>query len=132
MMTKRCVFLATMLSVFFLPSITGAGHQGGGAGHGGGGGGSSPVNITEVATAFDADQNQNNEYDLTIGGGGSLVAFVKDVKADGVHGGDCGVLVWTTRDLNNLTGNTSFISLASNQFTLEAGTYIVNIVNKGS
>jgi len=37
MMRKRCVLLATMLSVFFLPSITGADHLNGNKGHGGGG-----------------------------------------------------------------------------------------------
>ena len=53
------------------------------------------------------------------------IAFVKDVKSNGVHGGNCGTNVWTTRDLNNLTGNTSFISIISNQITLLPGTYIV-------
>ena len=57
MLTRRCVLLVTMLSVFFLPSLGSAGHIMGGEGHGGGGGGgdSSPVSITEVATNFDLD-----------------------------------------------------------------------------
>jgi len=53
------------------------------------------------------------------------VAFVKDEKVSGSQGGTFTSGAWRTRDLNTLTGNTDFISLSSNQITLEAGTYII-------
>jgi len=53
------------------------------------------------------------------------VAFVKDVKANGVAGGTFTSGAWRTRDLNELTGNTDFITVSSNQITLETGVYLI-------
>jgi len=53
------------------------------------------------------------------------VTFIKDVKASGTHGGSFTAGAWRTRDLNTLEGNTDFVSLNANQFTLDAGTYLI-------
>lgn len=55
------------------------------------------------------------------------VVFIKDVKASGTTGGTCDPAKgWEQiRDLNTLNGDTSFVSLAANQFTLDAGTYLI-------
>jgi hypothetical protein len=51
------------------------------------------------------------------------VAYIKDVQAAGTEGGAFTSGAWRTRVLNTLEGDTSFVSLASNQFTLQPGTY---------
>jgi hypothetical protein len=51
------------------------------------------------------------------------IAYIKDVKTSGTAGGTATSGSYQTRTLNNLTGDTSFISLASNQMTLQPGTY---------
>jgi hypothetical protein len=50
-------------------------------------------------------------------------AYVKDVKSSGTAGGTFTGGAWQTRDLNTVEGDSSFLSLSSNQFTLGAGTY---------
>ena len=54
------------------------------------------------------------------------VAFIKDIKETGVNGGTCPAGSWITRDLNNLSGDTSFVSLNNNAFTLQPGTYLID------
>ena len=56
---------------------------------------------------------------------GVKVAYIKDVKANGVHGGGCTAGVWITRDLNNFSGDGSIATLAANKFTLQPGKYSV-------
>ena len=56
------------------------------------------------------------------------VAFVKDVKPNGSHGGDCIANQWNTRTLNNLSGDSSFVSIANNQISLEPGTYTFKVI----
>ena len=51
------------------------------------------------------------------------VAFIEDVKAANTVGGTPTAGSFVTRDLNTLTGDTSFVTLASNQFTLSPGKY---------
>ena len=52
------------------------------------------------------------------------VAYLSDVKPSGTAGGTATAGVYQTRTLNTLVDNTGFVaSLASNQFTLPAGTY---------
>lgn len=55
------------------------------------------------------------------------MVFIKDVKPSGTHGGTCDpVKGWEQiRDLNSLTGDTSFVALSQNQITLDAGTYAI-------
>lgn len=55
----------------------------------------------------------------------SPVAYVKDVKPNGTHGGDCPKNIWTQRELNQLSGDPSFITLVDNQITLQPGTYLI-------
>ena len=51
--------------------------------------------------------------------------YIKDIKPSGTHGGSCDpVKGWEqVRDLNSISGDASFASLAQNQITLDAGTY---------
>lgn len=55
------------------------------------------------------------------------IAFIKDVKASGTHGGACDLTKgWEQiRDLNSVSGDASFLNLANNQVTLSAGTYVI-------
>jgi hypothetical protein len=48
---------------------------------------------------------------------------IKDVKAANTAGGTATSGSWETRTLNTLEGDQSFVTLASNQFTLQPGTY---------
>ena len=51
------------------------------------------------------------------------IAYLKDKKGNTAPSGTFSSGAYRTRDLNNLTGDSSFVTLSSNQFTLEAGTY---------
>lgn len=51
------------------------------------------------------------------------VAYIKDVKSSGTAGGTFTSGSYQTRTLNTLEGDQSFVSLSSNQFTLQPGTY---------
>lgn len=55
-------------------------------------------------------------------------AYVKDVKAATTDGGTFTSGAWRTRDLTTLENpfNVTWISLAANQFTLQAGTYEID------
>lgn len=55
------------------------------------------------------------------------IAFIKDFKPSGTAGGTCDPAKgWEQiRDLNAVSGDTSFVSLSANQFTLAAGTYVI-------
>jgi len=55
-------------------------------------------------------------------------AYVKDLKSSGVSGGSSSTNTVHTRDLNTLTGDTNFISLSTNQFTLQAGKYEIEAI----
>jgi len=51
------------------------------------------------------------------------VVYIKDAKSSGTQGGTFTSGSYQTRDLNQLTGDTDFVTLSSNQFTLPAGKY---------
>jgi hypothetical protein len=55
----------------------------------------------------------------------SKVAILKDLKGSGIQGGTSSASTWQTRDLNVLSGDSSFVSLSGNQFTLQAGSYLI-------
>jgi len=57
------------------------------------------------------------------------VAYIKDIKPSGTNGGSTVANVSQTRDLNSLTGDTSFVSLDSvlSRFTLQKGLYKIKI-----
>lgn len=63
--------------------------------------------------------------DMPATSAGVKVAFIKDVKANGVHGGGCTAGVWMTRDLNSYSGDSSIASIGGNQFTLQPGKYSI-------
>jgi len=54
------------------------------------------------------------------------VAYLSDVKTAGTSGGTFTSGAWRTRDLNTTSGNTSFLTLTSNQFVLQPGTYNIH------
>lgn len=58
------------------------------------------------------------------------VAYIKDVKASGTDGGTFTSGAFQTRVLNNLSGD-NIVSLSSNQFTPEAGTYFITAYATG-
>ncbi len=53
--------------------------------------------------------------------------YLKDVKTTGTSGGTFTSGAWRTRTLNTVEGDTSFVNLSSNQFTLGAGIYHIEI-----
>ena len=50
-------------------------------------------------------------------------AYLKDIKPAGTHGGTFTAGAWRTRVLNSVSGDTEFVTLLSNQFTLQPGKY---------
>lgn len=62
----------------------------------------------------------------SIMGNTGKVATIRDVKSAGTQGGTFTTGAWRTRVLNTLEGNAgAMVSLASNQFTLATGKYII-------
>ena len=54
------------------------------------------------------------------------VAIIADVKASGENGGTFTLGAWRTRDLNTeLDDPENIVTITSNQFTLQAGTYLI-------
>lgn len=58
----------------------------------------------------------------------SNIALVRDLKGSGTDGGTFTSGDWRTRDLNDLSGDNSFVSLSGDTIVLDSGTYIVTIV----
>ena len=57
----------------------------------------------------------------------SEIAVVRDIKASGVDGGAFASGSWVTRDLNDLRGDSSFITIDGvNTFTLDSGIYEIS------
>lgn len=62
----------------------------------------------------------------------SEIAYLRDEKPSGTHGGGCNNNgTWHTRDLNTLGGDTNFITLANNRFQLQPGKYFIEIQAPG-
>ena len=62
-----------------------------------------------------------------VGGKFASYAVICDQKAQGTGGGTCTAGAWRTRDLNTeITDADGIVSISNNQFTLQAGTYLVN------
>jgi len=71
-----------------------------------------------MATVIRGDDNFDTAY-------AKSVAIIADVKASG-DGGTFTANAWRTRDLNTeLDDPSNIVTIASNQFTLQAGTYLV-------
>ena len=72
-----------------------------------------------MATVIRGDDNFDTAY-------AKSVAVIADVKAYNERGGTFTQDAWQTRDLNTeLDDPESIVTIASNQFTLQAGTYLV-------
>ena len=90
------------------------------------------LEVGDIVRAHDAGANNTTKAIFIISkiGVGDLMgvpvprtAYIKDVKASGTSGGAFTSGAWRTRTLNTLSGDTEFISLSSNQFTLQVGKY---------
>ncbi len=55
----------------------------------------------------------------------SEIAYIRDQKQPGFHGGDCASNIWNTRNLNTMGGDTGFITLNNDRFTLQPGKYFI-------
>jgi hypothetical protein len=72
-----------------------------------------------MATVIRGNDNFDTAY-------AKSVAIIADVKAYNVTGGSSSSATWHTRDLNTeLDDPSNIVTIASNQFTLQAGTYLV-------
>ena len=65
------------------------------------------------------------DREYTVNAALPAVCHIKDLKSDGTTGGTFTSGSFQTRDLNDLSGSTSFVSLSSNQFTLTPGKYTI-------
>ena len=66
---------------------------------------------------------------VTGAGGGKFASYavIADVKSSGTPGGTFTTGGWRTRDLNNeIADADGIVSISNNQFTLQAGTYLIN------
>lgn len=92
-----------------------------------GNGGTIAVNTGNAAGQIPVIDSTGKLPASIIPDSGAKVAFIKDIKPNGIHGGTCDpAKAWEqVRDLNSLSGDTSFVSLAANEVTLGAGTYII-------
>lgn len=55
----------------------------------------------------------------------SGIVLIKDVKSSGAQSGTFTSGTWQIRDLNTLEGDTSFVTLSTNEFTLDGGVYSI-------
>lgn len=74
-----------------------------------------------VNTTFELEKIETPQASLNV----RKVAFISDQKAAGTEGGGFTSGAFQTRDLNTLVDPFGIVSLSSNQFTLQAGTYRV-------
>jgi hypothetical protein len=87
--------------------------------------------VTNAATALTlySDQSAEFEGDVTMLGTGHDYVIYADIKSDGSRGGSVSSNSWNTRALNSVKAekddSASFSTLSSNQFTLQAGRYLV-------
>lgn len=59
----------------------------------------------------------------------SRIAVVRDIKGPNIDGGSIASGSWVTRDLNDLRGDSSFISInGSTNFSLDSGIYEINAI----
>lgn len=103
----------------------------------------SSVTTTDAATVYiegpplaGTNETITNSYSLIVDGNVRLngfsvfeqcEAYIRDEKAVGTNGGTFTKNQWNVRDLNTITTDAgSGISLASNQITLAAGTYVIS------
>ena len=90
----------------------------------------------QSATSTDYGGIMNSQFQMTVQrdrGNTNMahiikpaVAIIKDVKAYNAGGGNSSATSFNDRDLNTLEGESWFVTLASNQVTLEPGTYKID------
>lgn len=82
---------------------------------------------TNSAETFTADDTSNYISVFSIDSPANVyrprTAYIKDTKSSGTAGGTFTSGSYQTRDLNTISGDESFVSVSSNQFTLDPGTY---------
>jgi hypothetical protein len=72
-----------------------------------------------MATVIRGDDNFDTAFTKSV-------AIIADVKAYNVNGGTNTAAAWNTRDLNTeLDDPENIVTITSNQFTLQAGTYLI-------
>ena len=82
-----------------------------------------PDNAADYALIYDDSATTNKKVLLSnLLPFVQTTAYVSDQRTSGTDGGAT-IVGWNDRQLNTLTGDTSFISLNANQITLAAGTY---------
>ena len=86
-----------------------------------------PANNALEATSGTFSGNVSITGDLSVSGtGATKVAILSHVTAHDVGGGDLTSGAFRTRPLNTEVDPDSIVTLSSNQFTLAAGTYIID------
>ena len=81
--------------------------------------------VLKVASANHTSTNA--ELEFNAGGKFASYAIIGDQKSAGTEGGTFTSGAWQTRDLNTeISDADGIVSISSNQFTLAAGTYLVN------
>ena len=93
------------------------------------------VGTNYSSVGIDADftiflQKQGADYILPSANAvtpSTRTAYIKDVKSSGTDGGTPTANTWVQRDLNTLSGDTSFVTLVSNVLTLYPGKYKIKV-----
>jgi len=89
---------------------------------------SSPDLAADYVRSYDASAGIEKKVLLSKIGGGlySAMAVIEDQKSNGTDGGTFTSGAWRTRNLNTEVSDAAgIVSIASNQFTLSAGTYLI-------
>ena len=86
------------------------------------------IDSTTVLSKSGTTVSIDSGVKFPAGGTGNAIsiAIIVDQKSDGTHGGDFNSGAWRTRDLNTeVFDPDGIVSISSNQFTLAAGTYLI-------
>ena len=84
---------------------------------------SNPASDRTITLPSDADGTLARTLDVSF----KSYAIIADVKSGGNNGGTFTSGAWRTRDLNTeIADDDGIVSISSNQFTLQAGTYKIN------
>jgi hypothetical protein len=79
-----------------------------------------------VGMVYNDSSSNFTLVDDAIKGAKSVV--IKDLKASGIEGGTFTAGSWQTRDLNTIEGNSGFVLLVANQFSLLSGYFSIECV----
>lgn len=87
------------------------------------------VSDTELQYINSVTSNVQDQIDTIVAGAlpTTLYALLQDQKAQGTHGGTFTSGAWRTRDINTeVSDANAIVTIAANQFTLQAGTYRIS------